>query len=80
MTHTASRRTGRLRALVVVSALAVSMVAAAIPASANDAPPGHDRAPGLDKTVEARNNAPAGPWKQVDDGNGGFTPQGWSWR
>jgi hypothetical protein len=69
MSRTPTRRPGRLRALAVVGALAISMIAgAAAPAFADDdsrAFPGSDTA----KTVLGN--------LFVEDG--GVSPQGWSW-
>ena len=75
MSRTTTRRPGRLRALAVVGALAISMIAgAAAPAFAKGAP---DHAPGADVSAEARDAAVNAPWNAAD-GNG-VTTQGWSW-
>ena len=67
MSRTSTRRPGRLRALAVVGALAISMIAgAAAPAFADDAFPGSENA----KTVLER---------LFGEDSGGVTPQGWSW-
>ena len=92
MSRTTTRRPGRLRAIVAVSALAVSMIAgAATPALADhggDVPPDHAKGPsshakGLhDLEVEARKDAKHAPWNSglsSDDVGGDFTTQGWSW-
>ncbi len=87
MSRTTTRRPGRLRAIAVASALAVSMIAGvASPAVADDVPPAHANgpasdAPGLNKTVDARDNAANAPWNRFeeDDSESYFTPQGISW-
>ena len=78
--HTSIRRVGRIRTLVGLAACAAFTIAAA-PVDA----PGTDDAPGLHKTVDARNSAPAGPWAEVDtdadaDSETRVSPQGWTWR
>lgn len=74
MSRTTAHRPGRLRALAVVGALAISMIAgAAAPAVAGSAP---DHAPGAVTSADARDNGNA-PWTRDDDG--GVAPQGWSW-
>lgn len=92
MSRTPTHRPGRLRALAVASALAVSMVAGgaapALAAHGDDVPPSHaagpsDHAKGLhEHQVEARTNAAHAPWntgEDADDFGGDFTTQGWSW-
>ena len=66
MSRTTTRRPGRLRALAVVGALAISMIAGtAAPALADDAFPGSETA----KTVLGN----------LFGEDGGVSPQGWSW-
>lgn len=88
MSRTTTRRPGRLRAIAVTSALAVSLVAgAAAPALADDTvPPAHAQGPtfndhnteGLSTATDARSDADAAPWNRGED-EGGVTPQGLSW-
>jgi invasion protein IalB len=74
MSSRQTHRIGRLRSLAVLSALAVSMVAGALPAAASQAAD----APG--RTGETpRQDAPAGPWAHWD-GDGVFHPSGFTWR
>ena len=74
MSRTTTRRPGRLRALAVVGALAISTIAgAAAPAFADDEPATNS---GQERAAEARDNGNA-PWTR-DDGND-VAPQGWSW-
>jgi hypothetical protein len=73
MSRTPTRRPGRLRALAVVGALAISMIAgAAAPAFADDA----REFPGLGNGATATEKAPGAPWNGSGNGVGA---QGISW-
>lgn len=75
MSRTTTRRPGRLRALAVVSALAVSMIAgAAAPALAEGAP---DDFPGSSQAAEVLEANPNLPFSSEDGDDFGTT--GWSW-
>jgi hypothetical protein len=70
MSRTTTRRPGRLRALAVVGALAISMIAgAAAPAFADDFP-------GSSVGDTATEKAPGAPWNNSGNGIGA---QGISW-
>lgn len=86
--HPTTRRTGRVRTLIVLAAMALPVFAGSA-ALADETPPAHaqgpaEHAPGLLEDVEAREQAPNAPWNQVGDdedvvNGGGFTTMGFSW-
>lgn len=90
MSRTTTRRPGRLRAIAVAGALAVSMLAGVASPAAATMPPEHSSgtpsdAPGLDKEHSPQGRSAAAVMLRERHGDpeeaesGGVSTMGWSW-